>query len=154
MKSRTKVKDVQRLTGCIASLNQFIARATDRSLPFFKALKKGADFVWTDEYEQSFQELKVYLERVPLLSKPVQGEVLSLYLAVSEVAVSAALVREEEGTELPVVYVSKALINPETRYPDTEKIALALVVAARNLRPYFQSHTIIVHTKAPLWQIL
>ncbi|KAL5576126.1 hypothetical protein UlMin_017825 [Ulmus minor] len=154
MKSPTKVKDVQRLTGCIASLNRFIARATDRSLPFFKALKKGADFVWTDECEQSFQELKVYLGRVPLLSKPVQGEVLSIYLAVSEAAVSAALIREEQGAELPVFYVSKALIDPETRYPDTEKIALALVVAARKLRPYFQSHTILVHTKAPLRQIL
>ena len=107
MNSSTKVKDVQRLTGCIASLNRFIARATDRSLPFFKALKKGADFVWTDDCEQSFQELKIYLGRVPFLSKPVQGEVLSLYLVVSEVAVSATLVREEEGKELPVFYVSK-----------------------------------------------
>ena len=111
MKSPTKLNDVQCLTGCIASLNRFITRATDRSLPFFKALKKGADFVWTDECEQSFLELKVYLGRVPLLSKPVQGEVLSLYLAVSEAAISAALVREEEGIELPVFYVSKALID-------------------------------------------
>ncbi|KAL5579076.1 hypothetical protein UlMin_011518 [Ulmus minor] len=106
---------MQRLTGCIASLNRFIARAIDRSLPFFKALKKGADFVWTNECEQSFQELKVYLGKVHLLSKPVQGEVLSLYLAVSEAAVSSALVREEQGTELPVFYISKALIDPETR---------------------------------------
>ncbi|KAL5580895.1 hypothetical protein UlMin_013337 [Ulmus minor] len=116
MKSPTKVKD---------------------SLPFFKALKKGADFVWTDDCEQSFQELKIYLGRVPLLSRPIQGEVLSLYLAVSEAAVSAALVRGKEGRELPVFYVSKALIDPETRYLDTEKIMLALVVAARKLRPYF-----------------
>ena len=42
----------------------------------------------------------------------------------------------------------------ETRYLDIEKIALALVVAIRKLRPYFQLHTILVHTKAPLWQIL
>ncbi|KAL5564101.1 hypothetical protein UlMin_027265 [Ulmus minor] len=105
---------MQRLTGCIASLNQFIARATDRSLPFFKALKKGADFFWTDECEQSFQELKVYLGRVPLLSKPVQGEVLSLYLAVFEASIGVALVREEEGKELPIFYVSKALIDLET----------------------------------------
>ena len=56
-----------------------------------------------------------------------------MYLAMSEAAISAALVREEEGKELPVFYVSKALIDPETRYPDTEKIALALVVAARKL---------------------
>ena len=60
-----------------------------------------------------------------------------MYLAVSEVDMSAALVREEEGKELLVFYVSKALINSETRYPDTEKIALALVVVARKLWPYF-----------------
>ena len=41
MRSPVKIKDVQSLTGPIAALNRFIARATDRSLPFFKALKKG-----------------------------------------------------------------------------------------------------------------
>ena len=77
-----------------------------------------------------------------------------MYLAVSEGAMSATLVREEEGRELLVFYVSKALIDSETRYPDTEKIALALVVAARKLQPYFQFHTVLVHTKAPFRQIL
>ncbi|KAL5571059.1 hypothetical protein UlMin_020656 [Ulmus minor] len=99
----------------------------------FQSSEEGSGFFWTDECEQSFQELKIYLGKVSLLSKPVQGEVLSLYLAVSEAAVSAALVREEEGKELPVFYVSKALINPETRYRDTKKIALALVVSIRKL---------------------
>ena len=61
IQSPTKVKDVYRLMGCIAYLNQFIAHATDRSLLFLKALKKGAYFAWTDECEQSFQELKIYL---------------------------------------------------------------------------------------------
>ena len=71
MKSPMKIRDVQSLTRRIAALNWFIARATDRSLPFFKALKKGADFAWTDECERSFQELKVYLGRAPVLSKPL-----------------------------------------------------------------------------------
>ena len=56
--------------------------------------------------------MKVYLGRVPLLSKLIPGEVLSLYLDMSEAAVSAALVRDEEGRELPVFYISKALIDP------------------------------------------
>ena len=55
---------------------------------------------------------------------------------------------------MPIFYVSKALIDLETRYLDTEKNALALVVAARKLRPYFQSHIDLVYTKAPLRQIL
>uniref|UniRef100_A0A2N9IQC0 Uncharacterized protein n=1 Tax=Fagus sylvatica TaxID=28930 RepID=A0A2N9IQC0_FAGSY len=38
----------------------------------------------------------------------------------------------------------------EDRYPAMEKLALALVIAARKLRPYFQSHKIIVLTNHPL----
>lgn len=39
-----------------------------------------------------------------------------------------------------VYYVSRVLHDAETRYTGIEKLALALVVAARRLRPYFQAH--------------
>ena len=96
----------------------------------------------------------MYLGKVPVLSKPLQGETLVLYLAVSEAAVSAVLIILEDNVELPVFYISRALLDLETRYPDTKKIALALIVAARKLRPYFQAHAILVYTKASLRQIL
>ncbi|KAL5549486.1 hypothetical protein UlMin_004717 [Ulmus minor] len=108
----------------------------------------------TGRCEQSFQELKTYLGRPPLLSKPQEGESLILYLAVSKGAVSSALIREEEGVQWPIYYTSKSLLDAETRYPEVEKLALALMIAARKLRPYFQAHTIIVPTKFPLKQIL
>ena len=38
----------------------------------------------------------------------------------------------------------------EERYPRMEKLAFALVTAAWKLKPYFQSHTIIVLTDQPL----
>ncbi|KAL5567021.1 hypothetical protein UlMin_030185 [Ulmus minor] len=74
--------------------------------------------------------------------------------AVSEGAVSAVLVREEEGKQFPVYYVSKSLLDAETRYTQLEKLALALVTAARKLRPYFQCHPITVYTTYPLKSIL
>ncbi|KAL5548928.1 hypothetical protein UlMin_004159 [Ulmus minor] len=154
MESPCKFKEVQSLTGRVAALNRFISRATDKCQPFFRALRKGKDFSWTAECEQSFQELKTYLGRPPLLSKPQEGESLILYLAVSKGAVISALVREEEGIQWPIYYTSKSLLNAETRYPEVEKLALALMIAARKLRPYFQAHTIIVPTKFPLKQIL
>ena len=46
------------------------------------------------------------------------------------------------------------MLDAETRYPEVENLALAHVVAALKLRPYFQAHTIIVPTKFPLKQIL
>ncbi|KAL5561391.1 hypothetical protein UlMin_031138 [Ulmus minor] len=109
----------------------FISRATDKCQPFFRALRKGKDFSWTAECEQSFQELKTYLGRPPLLSKPQEGESLILYLAVSKGAVSSALIREEEGVQWPIYYTSKSLLDAETRYPEVEKLALALMIAAR-----------------------
>ena len=98
-----------------------------------------------DECESALHELKAYLT-TPLLSKPLLGEVLLLYLAVSEHAVSAVLIREEGSKQLPIYYVSKSLLDVETRYSHLGKLALALIVAARKLRPYFQAHPIIVVT--------
>ena len=46
MVSPKNLKDVQKLTGCLASLSRFIAKSTDRCLPFFKALKKGKGIEW------------------------------------------------------------------------------------------------------------
>ncbi|KAL5554621.1 hypothetical protein UlMin_042022 [Ulmus minor] len=154
MESPRKVKEVQSLTGRVAALNRFISRAINKCQAFFRALRKGKDFSWTAECKQSFQELKNYLGRLPLLSKPQEGESLILYLAVSKEAVGSAFIREEEGVQWPIYYTSKSLLDAETRYPDVEKLALALMIAACKLHPYFQAHTIIVPTKFPLKQIL
>uniref|UniRef100_A0A2N9FUJ3 Integrase catalytic domain-containing protein n=1 Tax=Fagus sylvatica TaxID=28930 RepID=A0A2N9FUJ3_FAGSY len=148
MQPPKNIKEVQRLTGRIAALNRFMSRSTDKCLPFFKTLKKA--FEWTDECQQAFEELKRYLTEPPLLSPSKQGEELYLYLAVSPTAVSSALIREEERRQLPVYYTSRALRGAEERYPPMEKLAFALVTAARKLRPYFQAHTIVLLTNHPL----
>ncbi|XP_013617478.1 PREDICTED: uncharacterized protein LOC106323992 [Brassica oleracea var. oleracea] len=70
--------------------------------------------------------------------------------SVSEHAVSTVLVREEGNKQLPIYYVSKALLDAETRYSHLEKLALALIVTARKLRPYFQAHPIVVVTSFPV----
>ena len=152
--SPTNPKDVMRLAGRIAALNRFISKSTDKSFLFFSALKKAKHFEWTPACEEALTELKRYLSSPPLLSKPHYNERLFLYLGVSEQAVSAVLIREDNGTQLPVYYVSKALLDAESRYPLMEKLVLALVTAARKLRPYFQGHPITVYTSYPMRSIL
>jgi ribonuclease HI len=98
--------------------------------------------------------LKTYLTNPPLLSRTIPREVLYLYLAISPTAVSAALIREEDGIQKPVYFVSKALHGAEKKYPQIEKLAFALVVASRKLRPYFQAHTIRVLTEHPLRKVM
>ena len=98
------IKETQGLTERIATLNRFVSRSTDKCLPFFKVLTKA--FGWTDECQQAFEELKVYLATPPLLSPSKQGEELYLYLAISPTVISSALLREENGQQLPVCYTS------------------------------------------------
>jgi hypothetical protein len=43
------IKNVQKLTGCMAALNRFISQLGERGLPFFKLLKRHNKFQWTEE---------------------------------------------------------------------------------------------------------
>ena len=85
-----------------------------------------------------------------LLSPSKEGENLYLYLVVSATTVSITLVQEEDKTQLPVYYVSQAFQGVEAKYPWIEKIAFALIVASRKLRPYFQTNLILVMTDQPI----
>ncbi|GAA0153148.1 hypothetical protein LIER_11460 [Lithospermum erythrorhizon] len=114
---------------------QFISRAGYQSLPFFKAIKKGKDFQWTEDCPQSFQELKSYLQSPQLLTRPVVGDLLQLYLAVLEHALSSMLINEEGKVQRSVYYVSRVMRGVETRCPLTEKLVFSLIVAAQKLKP-------------------
>ncbi|KAM2212691.1 hypothetical protein ACFX1S_022962 [Malus domestica] len=148
-------KDIQSLTGKVAALTKFISKATDRCAIFFKTLIGSKKYItWIDEYAEAFKNLNDYMSKAHLLSKPKVGDTLIIYLSVSTSAVSSVLIRNDGNVERPVYYASKALQNAETRYSNIEKLALALVMFARKLCPYFQAHFIIVLTNHPLRQIL
>ena len=88
------------------------------------------------------------------MTSPTPGAELLLYIATSSSAVSAALVEERmiEGTlkQLPIYFLSEALNGSKFLYSEMEKMAYAVVMAARKLRHYFQSFKIKVPTSFPL----
>ncbi|KAF8087108.1 hypothetical protein N665_0599s0004 [Sinapis alba] len=147
-------REIQRLTGRVAALNQFISRSTDKCLPFYELLRGNKRFLWDEACEKPFTALKRYLTTPPVLAKPDACDTLYLYIAVSPSAVSSVLIKEDRGEQHPVFYTSKRLTDTETRYPTFERMALAVVTSARKLCPYFQSHSTIVLTNLPLRTIL
>ncbi|PKA46862.1 hypothetical protein AXF42_Ash015756 [Apostasia shenzhenica] len=154
MPSPKMVKEIQKLAGWINSLGRFISKAGDRCSSFFQCLRNNKKGFWDSECEAAFTELKRYLTSAPILVAPKEGSILSLYLGVSDTAVSAVLLDSEKGAQHPIFYTSHILLDTESRYPTLEKVALALLMTARKLRPYFQSHTIQVITDQPLLKIL
>uniref|UniRef100_A0A2N9FX58 Uncharacterized protein n=1 Tax=Fagus sylvatica TaxID=28930 RepID=A0A2N9FX58_FAGSY len=121
-------KQVQRLTGMVAALGRNCSAA--------------------------FEGIKAYLSSPPCLSIPYSGEPLFLYLAVSEHAVSAVLIRETNEGQRPVFFVSKTMDETESRYLPLEKAALALIQAAKKLPHYFQASTVTVLTDLPLKMLM
>ncbi|KAK8924215.1 hypothetical protein KSP39_PZI019127 [Platanthera zijinensis] len=147
-------KEVQQLGGRLAGIQRFISRVGDKSVSFFKTLLGASKFEWTEECSKAFEQLKRKLTLTPLLQSPRSGKMLFLYLGVGPEAASSVLIREENRRQFPVYYVSHILKSAETRYPILERLALALVMSARRLRPYFQAHAVQLVTDQPLRSVL
>nr|GEW66983.1 reverse transcriptase domain-containing protein [Tanacetum cinerariifolium] len=139
------IKEVQSLNGKLASLNRFLSKLAEKSLPLFQTIKKcikKSDFRWTTEAKQAFQQLKQHLSALPLLAAPKPHEELIMYLSATHGAISAVLLTERGTAQTPVYLISRALQGPELNYSPMEKLVLSLVFAAKRLRRYFQAYPI------------
>ncbi|GJY02528.1 reverse transcriptase domain-containing protein [Tanacetum coccineum] len=133
------LKDVQKLNGKLASLNRFLSKSAKKSLSFFKTLKKctkKSDFQWTREAKVAFKQMKKLIAELPMLTAPKEKEELIMYLAAAKEAISAVLMTERGGKQLPVYFVSRALRGPEINYTPMENLVLALLSASRRLKSW------------------
>ena len=119
------------------ALNRFISRLADRCRPFFRLLNKWKGFEWTEECVLTFHQLKEYLSRPLILSRPEVDEVLFIYIAVAFHVVSLVLIWDDSGVQRPIYYVSKSLHENEVRHLPLERAILAVVHATRKLPHYF-----------------
>ncbi|GJZ55428.1 reverse transcriptase domain-containing protein [Tanacetum coccineum] len=126
------VSEIQSFGKKLAALNRFLSKSAEKALPFMKTLKSctsGKMVQWTTEANEAFRRMKEFLESLPTMVIPTKGETLTVYLAASK-------------------------RNVKQKYPELEKLILALVYAARKLRRYFQAHPIQVLSDMPIKQVL
>ncbi|XP_074589522.1 uncharacterized protein LOC141845354 [Curcuma longa] len=144
------LREAQKLMGRITTLS----RSAERSLPFFKVLKKAQKFEWNEDCDKTFFELKEYLSQLPRLAKPSPGEPLWMYLSTSHSAASSVLVKQEGQSQHPIYFSSHLFKDAKTRYSYLEKLAWMFVLSVRKLRPYFLSHPVTVMTNSNLSRLL
>ncbi|XP_019240713.1 PREDICTED: uncharacterized protein LOC109220702 [Nicotiana attenuata] len=121
----SSVKEVQRLIGRLTALSRFISRSSEKYHRLFAFLKKKNNFEWTPECQKALKDLKKYLPLPPFLSKPKEGEILLVYLAVLEVTlqVLADFVADFSPGLLPLatkeaVMVSESALGVWTLFTD------------------------------------
>jgi hypothetical protein len=126
----TNLKELQSLLGKINFVRRFISNLSQKVLPFYPLLKikKDQKFVWGDEQQRAFDEIKQYMKEPPVLVPPQLSKPFKLYVAADTQTIGSALIQEFEGKERVVAYLSQKLLDLETRYSAAEKLCLCLLL--------------------------
>jgi ribonuclease HI len=91
------------------------------------------------EQQEAFDLIKKYLSSAPVLKAPQAGVPFRLYIAAEDKVIGAVLTQETEGKEHVMTYLSRRLVDAETRYTFIEKLCLYLFYACTKCRCYLLS---------------
>jgi ribonuclease HI len=118
-------------------------------LPFSPLLRlqKDQKFVWGDEQQKAFNEIKEYMKEPPVLVPPQLNKHFKLYVVADTQTIGSALIQEFEGKERVVAYLSRKLLDPETRYSAAEKLCLCVYYSCTKFRHYLLNAECIVYSK-------
>jgi hypothetical protein len=141
--------ELQSLIGKINFIRRFISNLSGKIKAFSPLLKLKADqeFRWGDEQQLALDEIKKYLTNPPVLVPPQHGKPFRLYLSTDDTVIGSALVQEFEGKERVIYYLSRRLVDAETRYSAIEKLCLCLYFSSIKLRHYLLSAECMVICK-------
>jgi hypothetical protein len=139
-------KDVQKLLRKINYLRRFISKLAGQveSLLPLVWLKHEEVFIWGAEQREAFEKIKEYLMSPPMLRAPKTGNPFKMYIATQECVIGAVPLQEEDGKEFSVAYVSRRLVDAETRDVFVEKLCLSLYYACSKFGHYILSSSCIV----------
>ena len=117
LKEPTCKKDVQKLLGKINYLRRFISNLAGKIESFVPLLrlKNEAKFTWGAEQQKAFNNIKRYLVSPPILRAPKSGVPFRLYIAAQERVIGAVLAQEDGWKEYIIAYLSRRLLDAETR---------------------------------------
>jgi hypothetical protein len=137
----TNLKELQSLLGKINFVRRFISNLSQKVLPFSPL------FVWGDEQQKAFDEIKQYMKEPLVLVPPQLNKPFKLYVAADTQTIRSALIQEFEGKERIVAYLSQKLLDPETRYSAAEKLYLCVYYSCTKFRHYLLNVECVVYSK-------
>ena len=106
------------------------------------------NFTGGAEQQQAFDEIKEYLSKPPVLVPPQQDMPFYVYLSIGDTSIASMLVQKHDRHERVVFYLSRRMLDAETRYPEIEKLCLYLFFTCTKLRHILLSAETIVICKS------
>jgi hypothetical protein len=119
------VHQIRSFLGLAGYYRRFTPDFSRIAKPMTELLKKGVKFVWSDECDESFHDLREYLTSAPLLTRPDMSKLFEVFCDASGTGLGCMLMQENRV----VAYASRALRPHKENYP-THDLELAVVVHA------------------------
>ena len=145
LETPNNVKGISKLLGHVGWYRELIPDFAKIAVPITQLFKKDVRFVWTEECQKAFEELRSKLSTYSVLRPPDWEKPFHVYCDVSNVAVGSALCQPtgEKGKDLPVAYASKQLTSAGKNYSTTEKECLAMVFSVKKFRHYLICNPVV-----------
>ena len=128
----TYVTEIQSFLGLAGYYWRFIKGFSTIASPLTKLTRKEVRFVWSEECEASFRELKERLTSAPVLALPLGTEGFVVYSDASKRGLGCVLM--QHGSV--IAYASRHLKLHEVNYPVHDLELAAVVFALRVWRHY------------------
>ncbi|GFX62728.1 retrovirus-related Pol polyprotein from transposon 297 [Trichonephila clavipes] len=126
-------REVSKVLGMTGWYQKFIPRYADICEPLFQLMKKGTNFNWYKEAQDSFDKIKRTLTEAPILQLPNFSEQFNLFTDASGVGIGAVLQQNQK----PIAFASRTLNKAERNYTVTERECLAVIWALNKFKTYF-----------------
>jgi transposase InsO family protein len=143
----TSVKGVRSFLGFTGFYREFVQYYSRIAAPLTGLTRKGRTFVWTEECQQAFEDLKEAAVTAPVLAAWVPGRPTRVEADSSGYVIGAALLQQAEDQAWhPVAYLSKKLTPAESHYPIHDKEMLAVISALREWRSELRGEKFVAFT--------
>jgi hypothetical protein len=146
-------KQVRQFCGTASWYRRFISNFATRIQPLTSLLKKNKKFIWTDEAEKAFQDIRNSLVNSPVLACPDFEKPFTIACDASGVGLGAVLSQSTDEGEVVIAYASRTLTKNEMNFSATERECLSVIFAVEKFRPYVEGthFTVITDHYSLLW---
>lgn len=140
-------RQVRRFLGLSGWYRRYIARFASIAAPITDLLGKHPRFIWTNEAQEAFDQLKQRLTSAPVLSHPDFSKPFFIQCDASNMGVGGVLYQlDYNGEEHPIAYMSQKLNSAQRNYSVTELECLAAILCLEKFRGFVEDMTFTIIT--------
>ena len=138
--------ELRSFIGLCSYYRKFIAGFADVAAPLNSLMAKNKPFIWTEQQNEAFDQLKERLTTAPILAMPRDGGLFYLDTDASDCGLGAVLSQIQDNSERVIAYASRTLNNAEKNYCVTRKELLAVVYGLKQFRQFLLGRHFIIRT--------